>query len=92
MERSDVLDAMGKLKLYGMRAAYDEVLSCPGSTASTGSTAKKGWRYANAGPDAKLLAHVPRSWSGRGQMPVGLLTSCMISLPAGGVWRGSWML
>jgi len=27
MERSDVFDAMKKLKLYGMRAAYDEVLS-----------------------------------------------------------------
>jgi DNA replication protein DnaC len=27
MERSDVLDAMGKLKLYGMRAAYDETLT-----------------------------------------------------------------
>jgi len=27
MERSDVIDAMGKLKLYGMRAAYDEVLT-----------------------------------------------------------------
>ena len=27
MERSDVLDAMGKLKLYGMRAAYDEILT-----------------------------------------------------------------
>ncbi|MEM7442674.1 MAG: ATP-binding protein [Pseudomonadota bacterium] len=27
MERSDVLDAMGKLKLYGMRSAYDEVIS-----------------------------------------------------------------
>ena len=27
MERSDVLDAMGKLKLYGMRTAYDEIIS-----------------------------------------------------------------
>jgi DNA replication protein DnaC len=27
MERSDLLDAMGKLKLYGMRAAYDEILT-----------------------------------------------------------------
>ena len=27
MERSDVLDAMGKLKLYGMRTAYDEVIA-----------------------------------------------------------------
>jgi hypothetical protein len=27
MERSDVLDAMRKLKLCGMRAAYDEVLT-----------------------------------------------------------------
>ena len=27
MERSDVLDAMGKLKFYGMRAAYDETLT-----------------------------------------------------------------
>jgi len=27
MERSDVIDAMGKLRLYGMRAAYDEVLT-----------------------------------------------------------------
>jgi DNA replication protein DnaC len=27
MERSDVLDAMGKLKLYGMRTAYDEILT-----------------------------------------------------------------
>ena len=27
MERSDGIDAMGKLKLYGMRAAYDEVLT-----------------------------------------------------------------
>jgi DNA replication protein DnaC len=27
MERSDVLDAMGKLKLYGMRAAYDEIIT-----------------------------------------------------------------
>ena len=26
MERSDVLDAMGKLKLYGMRASYDEII------------------------------------------------------------------
>ena len=27
MERSEVIDAMGKLRLYGMRAAYDEVLT-----------------------------------------------------------------
>jgi DNA replication protein DnaC len=27
MERSEVLDAMGKLKLYGMRTAYDEILT-----------------------------------------------------------------
>ncbi|MGF1605466.1 MAG: IS21-like element helper ATPase IstB [Rhodothalassiaceae bacterium] len=27
MERSQVLDAMGKLKLYGMRTAYDEILT-----------------------------------------------------------------
>jgi len=27
MERTQVLEAMGKLKLYGMRAAYDEVLA-----------------------------------------------------------------
>ncbi len=27
MERSDVIDAMGKPRLYGMRAAYDEVLT-----------------------------------------------------------------
>jgi DNA replication protein DnaC len=27
MERSDVLDAMGKLKLYGMRASYDEIIT-----------------------------------------------------------------
>ncbi len=26
MERSDVIDAMGKLKLYGMRASYDEII------------------------------------------------------------------
>ena len=27
MERSDVIDAMGKLKLYGMRASYDEIIT-----------------------------------------------------------------
>jgi DNA replication protein DnaC len=27
MERSEVLEAMGKLKLYGMKAAYDEILT-----------------------------------------------------------------
>ncbi len=27
MERTDVLDAMGKLKLYGMRASYDEIIT-----------------------------------------------------------------
>lgn len=27
MERSDVIDAMGKLKLYGTRASYDEIIS-----------------------------------------------------------------
>lgn len=27
MERSDALDAMGKLKLYDMRAAYDEIIT-----------------------------------------------------------------
>jgi len=27
MERSEVLDAMGKLKLYGMRASYDEIIT-----------------------------------------------------------------
>ena len=26
MERSDVIEAMGKLKLYGMRASYDEII------------------------------------------------------------------
>ena len=26
MERSEVLDAMGQLKLYGMRTAYDEII------------------------------------------------------------------
>ena len=27
MERTEVLDLMGSLKLYGMRAAYDETLA-----------------------------------------------------------------
>ena len=27
MPRSDILDAMGKLKLFGMKAAYDEILT-----------------------------------------------------------------
>jgi DNA replication protein DnaC len=27
MERTDVLDAMGQLKLYGMKAAYDEIIT-----------------------------------------------------------------
>jgi DNA replication protein DnaC len=27
MERSQVLDAMGQLKLYGMKAAYDEIIA-----------------------------------------------------------------
>lgn len=27
MERSEVLDAMGQVKLYGMRMAYDEIIS-----------------------------------------------------------------
>ncbi len=27
MERSDLLDAMGKLKLYGMRTSYDEIIT-----------------------------------------------------------------
>ncbi len=27
MERSDILTAMGSLKLYGMKAAYDEILA-----------------------------------------------------------------
>ena len=27
MERSDLLDAMGKLKLYGMKASYDEIIT-----------------------------------------------------------------
>ena len=27
MERSEVLDAMGQLKLYGMRASYDEIMA-----------------------------------------------------------------
>ena len=26
MERNDILDLMGELKLYGMRLAYDEVM------------------------------------------------------------------
>lgn len=29
MERSQVLDAMSQLKLYGMKAAYDEVIATP---------------------------------------------------------------
>ena len=27
MERTDVLDAMGQLKLFGMKAAYDEIIT-----------------------------------------------------------------
>jgi DNA replication protein DnaC len=27
MERTEVLDMMGELKLYGMKAAYDEMLA-----------------------------------------------------------------
>lgn len=27
MERSQVLDAMSQLKLYGMKAAYDEIIT-----------------------------------------------------------------
>jgi hypothetical protein len=27
MERTDVLELMSRLKLYGMRAAYDEVMA-----------------------------------------------------------------
>ena len=27
MERSQILDAMGELKLYGMKAAYDEIIA-----------------------------------------------------------------
>ncbi|ETX26417.1 ATP-binding protein, partial [Roseivivax isoporae LMG 25204] len=30
MERSQVLDAMGQLKLYGMKAAYDEIIATAG--------------------------------------------------------------
>ena len=34
MERTDILALMGELKLYGMRAAYDEVMAS-GSSVST---------------------------------------------------------
>jgi len=27
MERSQILEAMGELKLYGMKAAYDEIIA-----------------------------------------------------------------
>ena len=27
MERSEILSAMGELKLYGMKAAYDEIIT-----------------------------------------------------------------
>ena len=34
MERTDILELMSTLKLYGMRAAYDEVMT-PASSAGT---------------------------------------------------------
>lgn len=53
------------------------------STASTGFTARKGWRCATAGQGARPAARVPRSWSRRGPMPAGLWISFTTSSPAG---------
>ena len=39
MERTEVLDLMGSLKLFGMRTAYDETLSPWRSSASTNRSA-----------------------------------------------------
>ena len=35
MERSEILTTMAELKLYGMKAAYDEISSAPRSSGST---------------------------------------------------------
>ena len=39
MERTDVLELMATLKLYGMRAAYDEVMTTGGGTSRRASSA-----------------------------------------------------
>ena len=38
MERSEILTAMGELKLYGMKAAFDEIIT----TAVSASTSRSG--------------------------------------------------
>ena len=39
MERSEILVTMGELKLYGMKAAYDEIIA----TAVSASTNSNAW-------------------------------------------------
>ena len=37
MERTEILAAMGGLKLFGMKAAYDEIVATSGNTSRNGS-------------------------------------------------------
>ena len=57
MERTEVLDMMGSLKLYGMRTAYDETLAVAvkrstSHSASSATSSKPRYRRSRRAPSA----------------------------------------
>lgn len=46
LDRSDILDMMGSLKLFGMRSAFDEVISTAVKRQYERNASSKGYVYA----------------------------------------------
>jgi hypothetical protein len=44
MERTQLFDLMGELKLYGMKAAFDEIMTIRQDAADSGRTTSPGWQ------------------------------------------------
>jgi len=94
MERTQVLDLMGTLKLYGMRSAYDEVMATGikrqheppkivGDLLSAEIAEKQARSIKYQLTVAKLpLAKDARSVTGRGRLHSGMVAGFKLEYPA----------
>ena len=76
MERTQVLELMGTLKLYGMRSAYDEVMAhrhqAPARAAADRRRSAAGRDRREAGPLDQIPAHRRQAAAGQGHRGVRL--------------------
>jgi hypothetical protein len=70
--RQRLNDLANEPRWFGYRRLFN-LLRCEGEPSGINRIYRlyrgKGWRCANAGQGARLLARVPRSWSRHGPMP-----------------------